>query len=710
MGSGGYVGRGGAGGSGSGGSSSTGTGGTVLVGGCVGAPEYCVMYENKNACQTVGCYWSDSMGIQICEGVGSPCPTFTTESSCRFAGCTWRLGLGPDGGTGGAIGLGGATTNGGATGSGGGGGRADGSADSRAPEVPERRDGASVGSPEVPIGPDLRPIDGPRPPPDVPARLDLPLGDTSRTEADPSSDLLDRPSLDADLPDLPASVDGLPALSKLEIGPACAHLEVGRTFAFKAWGTTASANRVDVTAQVAWASSLPGVASFSANTPGLATAVMPGDFEITVSGGGLTATLPGRVAAWATTKLDQDVDPKDLHVMTANLGTPDRSGLAVAAWLVPDSTSRMGVAYREYDPATATWSAVATLDTGTDGEVVDVRMRMSPIGNLLALWMLHFQGGNTYEVWSSDRVSGTWRAPVRLSTQGSTVDEMSLSMNHSTTAMAIWDEGVDSDEDTRVALYNAVQGWQAPVSIAGTSVEAQIDYDDSNHAVALWAGLGLQSRHYIAPHSGSGGWDTTTSTVSTNAAYYPGLASEGQGEYLATWAEAAPVAGTRDRIVWVARFTPDTGWTGLTYYGRDGTEANFPSIAGNWASGSVVTWEQYMGSGADWDMYAAFCPARRNCDSPVSLGSITGSSPQGRAAIAVHKSGSAVVVWSGLDGLNLSRYYPGVGWVKSERVFAEHDSAHPWNPHTFIDDNCRLFVSWKEDGSTSYDAYAAILR
>ena len=198
--------------------------------------------------------------------------------------------------------------------------------------------------------------------------------------------------------------------------------------------------------------------------------------------------------------------------------------------------------------------------------------------------------------------------------------------------------------------------------------------------------------------------------MSNKAAYYPGLASEGQGAYLAAWAEAAPVTGTQDRIVWVSRYTPDTGWTELTYYGWDGTEANFPSIAGNWASGSVVTWEQYLGSGADWDMYAAYCPVAGNCDSPVSLGFIKGSSPQGRAAIAVHKSGAAAVVWSGLDGLNLSRYYPGLGWAKTERLFADHDSAHPWNPRTFIDDNCRLFVSWKEDGSVLYDPYAAVLR
>jgi hypothetical protein len=708
MGSGGHVGTAGAGGSGTGGSSSTGAGGTVLVGSCTGTPEYCVMYETKAGCQTVGCYWSDSNGIRICEGVGSPCATFTTESSCKFAGCTWILSVAPVGGTGGATGSGGAITNGGATGSGGKVGLGDGSADNRAPEIPERRDGATVDAPSIPVGPDLRPSDAPGPLADIPASFDLPLGDTPRPEADLTIDLALRPLLDAELRDLPPSVDALPALSKLEIGPACAHLEVGRTFAFKAWGTTASASRIDVTAQVAWASSMPGVASFAANAPGVATAVAPGDFEVTVSGGGLTASLPGRVAAWATTKLDQDVDPKDLHVMTTSLGAvPDRSGLAAAAWLVPDSTSRMGVAYREYDPATATWSAVAMLDTGTDGEVVDVRMRVSPVGNLLALWMLHFEGSNTYEVWATDRVSGTWHAPVRISTQGSTVDEMSLSMNHSSMAMAIWDEGVDPDEDTRVAIYNATQGWLSPVSIAGTSVEAQIDYDDSNQALALWAGLGLQSRHYRAPR---GGWETTTSTVSKNAAYYPGLASEGQGAYLAAWAEAAPVTGTKDRIVWVSRYTPDTGWAGLTYYGWDGTEANFPSIAGNWSSGSVVTWEQYMGSGADWDMYAAFCPVGRNCDSPVSLGFIQGSSPQGRAAVTVHKSGSAVVVWSGLDGLNLSRYYPGTGWAKSERVFADHDSAHPWNPRTFIDDNCRLFVSWKEDGSILYNPYAAVFR
>jgi hypothetical protein len=546
---------------------------------------------------------------------------------------------------------------------------------------------------------DLPRIDGPGRIADTPVRFDLP--DAPSPQADLSQDFVGGP--DADLRDL-----ALPTLTKLEIGPACAHLEVGRTFAFKAWGTTATANKIDVTAQVAWVSSKPEVATFSATSPGVATGVAPGDFEISVSGGGLTATLPGRVAAWATTKLDYDVDPKDLHVMTTSLGaTPDRAGLAVAAWLVPDSTARMGVAYREYDPVTATWSAVATLDTGTTGDVFDVRMRVGPTGNLLALWELHFEGSNTYEVWATDRVAGTWHAPVRISTQGSTIDEMSLSMNHSGTAMAVWDEGVDPNEDTRVAVYNSTQGWLTPVSIAGTSVEAQIDYDDTNHALALWAGLGLQSRHYRAA---KGGWETTTSTVSKNAAYYPGLASEGQGAYLAAWAEAAPVTSTNDRIVWVSRYTPDTGWTGLTYYGWDGTEANFPSVAGNWSSGSVVAWEQYMGSGADWDMYAAFCPVGGNCDSPVSLGYIKGSSPQGRAAITVHKSGAAVVVWSGLDGLNLSRYYPGLGWAKTERVFAEHDSAHPWNPRTFIDDNCRLFVSWKEDGSTLYDPYAAVLR
>ena len=698
--------------SGTGGSLSSGTGGSTLGGSCTGTPEYCVMYETKADCQKVGCYWSESDFIHICETVPSPCATYTTQASCKFAGCTWVIGVAPVVGTGGATSLGGMTPNGGAIGSGGNGGLGGG--------IPEPRDGAAADAVEVgrAEAPDAFRFEVARDAPDamadMPTSFDSSLGDTRGSEdladsaPDLASDFVGRPWPDADIRDLALPADALPAVTKLEIGPACAHLEVGRTFAFKAWGTTLSENKIDVTAQVAWVSSKPGVATFSATTPGVATAVAAGDFDISVSGWGLTATLPGRVGAWATTKLDYDVSPKDFHVMTTSLGaTPDHAGLAVAAWLVLDSTSRMGVSYREYDPATATWSALATLETGTAGEVFDVRMRIGPTGNLLALWQLHFPGSDTYEVWATDRVAGVWHAPVRISTEGSWIDEMALTMNHSGTAMAVWDEKLLPGEDTRVALYNPTQGWLAPVSIAGTSVEAQIDYDDTNHALALWAGLGLQSRHYRAA---KGGWETTTSMVSNNAAYYPGLASEGQGGYLAAWAESAPVTGTKDRIVWVSRYTPDTGWRGLAYFGWDGTEANFPSIAGNWASGSVVTWEQYLGSGANWDMYAAFCPVGRNCDSSVSLGFIKGSSPQGRAAITVHKSGSAAVVWSGLDGLNLSRYYPGVGWAKTERVFADHDSAHPWNPRTFIDDNCRLFVSWKEDGSILYDPYAAVFR
>jgi hypothetical protein len=116
-----------------------------------------------------------------------------------------------------------------------------------------------------------------------------------------------------------------------------------------------------------------------------------------------------------------------------------------------------------------------------------------------------------------------------------------------------------ASEDTRVAVYNSTQDWLAPVSNAGTSVEAQIDYDDTNDALALWAGFGLQSRHYRAA---KGGWQTTTSMVSNNAAYYPGLASEGQGAYLAACAGAAPVTGTNDRIVWIGRYTPDTAGQG----------------------------------------------------------------------------------------------------------------------------------------------------
>jgi hypothetical protein len=499
-GSGGRVGSGGAGGAirvvGTGGAS--GAGGSSLVGSCTGTPEYCVMYETREACRTVGCYWSENdYFIAICDGVGSPCATFTTQSSCKFAGCTWLAGVAPVvGGAGGAAGSGGTRTNGGATGTGGGGsgagglGGSDGGiVDARKPEVPPLSWDAAVAdtadarpSDAVPgVRPEVPSIDGPgfR---EVSGRFDLPRADTAG-------------------PDLPAdfggTVDGppgdvLPALTKLEIGPACAHLEVGRTFAFKAWGTTASASKIDVTAQVVWTSSKPDVATFSANSSGVATGLGAGDFQIGVSGGGQTATLSARVAAWSTTKLDYDVAPKDFHVMTASLGTtPDSAGLAVAAWLVPDNTGRTGVAYREYDPATATWSAVAMLDTGKDGEVFDVRMRVSPTGNLLALWQLHFPGSNSYEVWATDRVGGTWHAPVRISTQGSTLDEMSLSMNHSGTAMAVWDEGMDPDEDTRVAVYNSTQGWLTPVSIAGTSVEAQIDYDDTNHALALWAEISV---------------------------------------------------------------------------------------------------------------------------------------------------------------------------------------------------------------------------
>lgn len=57
---------------GSGGSLSPDAGASTVLATCTGTPEYCVIYQNKMACQTVGCYWSDSLGIQICEGVGDP--------------------------------------------------------------------------------------------------------------------------------------------------------------------------------------------------------------------------------------------------------------------------------------------------------------------------------------------------------------------------------------------------------------------------------------------------------------------------------------------------------------------------------------------------------------------------------------------------------------------------------------------------------------
>ena len=80
-GSGGMVGTGGAtttgGVIGSGGAASGGSGGGTAVGSCTDVPEYCVMYGTKVDCQKVGCYWSESDLVQICESVGWPWP-------CRY--------------------------------------------------------------------------------------------------------------------------------------------------------------------------------------------------------------------------------------------------------------------------------------------------------------------------------------------------------------------------------------------------------------------------------------------------------------------------------------------------------------------------------------------------------------------------------------------------------------------------------------------------
>jgi len=687
MGSGGHVGTIGVGGSdassgvtGTGGSSSGGSGGAAVVGSCTGTPEYCAMYETKAACQTVGCHWSESDFIQICETVPSPCATYTTQSSCKFAGCTWLVGVPPVVGTGGATSLGGATTNGGAIGSGGKGGLG-GIVDARAAEIPASRDVSPADAT------DLARSDA----------TDVPRLDATEVAPTDAGDAADADIAEVGRADVAPADAPAVKVTSLRLGPTCAHVRVGNTVQLSAWGKPSTGSEVDVSSFVSWTSDNPLIAAIDGSK---VHGVGAGTVTVRAARDGVSAELSIRVVGWGPEKLEYDVILEDVG--------GNEQGEVIAAWRIPDKNGRVGLAYRKLDATTGVWGPATAVDTGSDGDVDHARVGTDINHDLFFLWTLHYSGTDVTELWHTSEVFDWQKA--RLSPASAWVEHPEIAVDRYGIAFATWCQlNADRNFDLVVRRFTPRNGWEAPV-IVGTPAcmggfamrpraQANMMLDQDEGAQVVWQSPGgISWRAYQA----EGVWAPRYFVPGSDNATLAGFNVDAQGFSKAAW---LPPAGSNGIAAFTTTdFAPYQEPVSKTTVPGVTEPIDFPLMVGNGDGQNVLAWQAKTSSG--WVVKAVTEKFGSGWTEPIVLGSIPGSGPQSDARIAVSPNGVASVVWKENDGIHLRRNAPGFGWSEDDLLPGTADGQ---DPHIHADESCNTTLVWKVAIPSTYDVWAARL-
>ncbi|HXI40463.1 MAG TPA: Ig-like domain-containing protein, partial [Bryobacteraceae bacterium] len=187
-----------------------------------------------------------------------------------------------------------------------------------------------------------------------------------------------------------------PQLVSITVTPANASLSVGGTPQFTATGTNTDSSTQDITAQVTWASSMPGVASISnaAGSQGLAQALAAGNTTISATLGSVSGSTNLNVVS-VPILVSLGVTPP-----TASIGAGQTRQFAVTGTYSNSSTSDL--------TSTATWSSdtpsVATVSdaAGTKGLATGVAAGRAKItatvGNLSSSGTLTVTGGPTVAI------------------------------------------------------------------------------------------------------------------------------------------------------------------------------------------------------------------------------------------------------------------------------------------------------------------------
>ncbi|MEV7236597.1 hypothetical protein AB0N06_22240 [Streptomyces sp. NPDC051020] len=299
------------------------------------------------------------------------------------------------------------------------------------------------------------------------------------------------------------------------------------------------------------------------------------------------------------------------------------AGRAVVTWLDGSGADGSLVALAAgWNPATAAWSAPATLAAWDGLDMSTPRLAAAADGTFTAVWD-QGDGNWNYDVRAATLAPGdqVWSAPRTLgSTSTGSIWSLDLAVAPGGAATVVWNEFSRStgDHTLSTATRASAQGsWSSASALPGTdatSSNVQVAMDAKNATTVLWRSSAddLKSATRTIPSGGWGAAQTAVYAINYSDGSEPLAAPNGDVTYVWTgWSSTAgtPVVQTVTRTAstgtWSAPKTLSTGyvnWQVDASIGADGTvQVVWPQVPGidngndnylEWAVRADGTWSK----------------------------------------------------------------------------------------------------------------------
>jgi hypothetical protein len=249
----------------------------------------------------------------------------------------------------------------------------------------------------------------------------------------------------------------------------------------------------------------------------------------------------------------------------------DAAGNAVAVW-AERHAGDFGVAAEVRSVASGTWGAPVVLSTGSVR--AGPRLAVTPAGEAFAVWI----EGSSVLLARGDLTTGVWDAPLTLSRNagvGATV-----AVNPVGDAVAVWALG--DRPGVEASVRPAGGSWAGPVSLIdggqlGANAGPDAGFAANGTVVAVWVGGGsLRS----SARSRDGSWSRPVEVGAADSAD-PRVAVDPQGDAIVVWQH-------RSRLLTALRPAAAGAWQPSEQL--SGAEASAPQVALDAAGNGVVVW------------------------------------------------------------------------------------------------------------------------
>jgi hypothetical protein len=380
----------------------------------------------------------------------------------------------------------------------------------------------------------------------------------------------------------------------------------------------------------------------------------------------------------------------------------DPAGNALAAWEQRDG-ARSDLWATRLTPATG-WGTAELTKTDNTGNVSQLHVAVDPNGNVLAVWVLRYNGTLT-NIWANRLTPDTgWGTAQRIGT-GNTGGAYSprVAVDSSGNALAVWIQLDGTRYTTHGNRFTPATGWGTAQRIGsytrGGPSSPQVAVDPSGNGLAIWHQTdGGPISIWANRFSTATGWGTAELLTSTAYfAFEPRIAVDPQGNGHAVWYQ---VDDGRTNI-WANRFIPATGWgTAQPIETDNAGSASWPTLAVDSSGSALAVWEQ--SDGTRQNIWAnRFTPATGWGTAQLLETDNAGNTS--RPQVAVDPHGNALAVWVQSDGTRdniwANRFIPAIGWGTAQLI--ETDNAgDASSPQVAVDSSGNALAVWSQSDGT----------